>query len=217
MFLKKNPIINRGLSLFFCFCFLAFLTSTTNAQSGRRLPKLPPKSTETTPPKETPAEESKPAKPRDKAPLAQVVVVYQLYSVMSAQYLTDAVLDGCLGRLQKALDLSARFGKEMNRKEASDIAKKSTDTYVLWLQLESESFGQDTGRNSIQSYYVNYTLYEPGTGKNKISGHVYQRQTGIGQLPQGGYGGEYRLRRAGVELADRVIAALNLPTPPDRY
>jgi hypothetical protein len=217
MLLKKKPFIHAGLSLFFCFSILIFFASQANAQSGRRLPKLSPKPTETTTPKEPPVEESKPAKPQEKAPLVSVMVVYQLYNVMSSQYLTNAVLDGCLERLQKAIGLTARFGKEMNRKEASDIAQKSSDTYVLWLQLESESFGQDTGRNSAQSYYVNYVLYTPGTAKSKSSGHVYQRQRGVNPLPQGDISAEYALKRAGRELADRVLGALNLPLPPDRY
>jgi hypothetical protein len=217
MLLKKKAYIITGLSILFCFSLLIFLPSTANAQSGRRLPKLPPKPTETTPPKEIPAEESKLAKPQENKPLVSVLVVYQLYNVMSSQYLTNAVLDGCLERLQKAMGLTARFGKEMNRKEASEAAKKSSDTYVLWLQLESESFGQDTGRNSAQSYYVNYVLYSPGTDKSKSSGHVYQRQRGVGQIPQGDITAEYALKRAGRELADRVLGALNLPLPPERY
>lgn len=217
MRLKKYSFSNTGLSIFLCLSLLAFLASAATAQSGRRLPKLPPKPQETTPPKETTPEEEKPAKPQDKEPLLQITVVYQQDSVMSPHFLTQAVIQGCLDRLQKSADLKAQYGNERNRKEASDLAKSSQNTYVLWLQLETDSFGPDTGRNSTQSYHVNYTLFMPVTGKSKSSGNVYQRQGGLGSIPRGGMSGEYTLRRAGRELADRVLGALNLPLPPDRY
>jgi hypothetical protein len=60
-------------------------------------------------------------------------------------------------------------------------------------------------------------LYTPVTGKTKTSGHVYQRQSAIGSIPQGNMTAEYALRRAGRELADRILGTLNLPLPPDRY
>jgi hypothetical protein len=217
MLLKKYSFSNPGLSAFLCLSLLVFCASVATAQSGRRLPKLSPKPQEKTPPKEATPEEDKPARPQNKEPLLQLTVVYQQASVMSPHFLTQAVMQGCLDRLQKSTDLKPQYGSEMNRKEASDIAKNSQNTYVLWLQLETDSFGPDTGRNSPQSYYVNYVLFTPGTGKGKTSGNVYQRQSGLGSIPRGDITGEYTLRRAGRDLADRVLGALNLPIPPDRF
>jgi hypothetical protein len=219
--LKKNlSSSNTGLPIVLCLSLLLLIGSIATGQSGRRLPKLPPKPVETTPPKEPTPEENQPAKPQNKEPLIPVIVAHQLPNIMSSHMLTNAVIEGCLERLQKSTGLRAQFGREMNRKEASDLAKASADTYVLWLQLESDSFYSDrsnTGRNDVQSYYVNYVLYTPGTGKNRTQGHVYQRQRGVLPIPRGGLAGEYTLKLAGRDLADKVLNALNLPLPPDRY
>lgn len=217
MLLKKFSLPDASLSVFLCLSLLLLMASLTTAQSGRRLPKLPPKPQESTTPKETTSEEDKPTKPENKEPLFHITVVYQLATVMSSHILTQAVIQGCLDRLQKSPVLKSQYGNEMNRKEASDAAKNSANTYVLWVQLETDSFGPDTGRNSAQAYYVNYVLFTPVTGKGKSSGHVYQRQSGLGSIPRGDITGEYALRRAGHDLADRVLGSLNLPLPPDRY
>jgi hypothetical protein len=217
MHLTRKPLISPGLVIIFCLCLTFLLASKANAQSGRRLPKLPPKPVETKPPKEPPVEETTASSAKEKLPLVSVLVTYQYDTFMGSQYLINAVLDGCLGRLQKAMGVSARFGKEMNRKEASDIAKASADTYVVWFELKSENFGPDDGRNSARSYYVSYIVYAHTTGKSKTAGHVYQRQRGALPLPSTNAGADYNLRRAGQELADRVLGALNLPLPPDRY
>jgi hypothetical protein len=217
MHLNRKPFINPGLVIVFCLSITFLLASAANAQSGRRLPKLPPKPVETKPPKEPPAEETTAASAKEKLPPVSVIVTYQYDSFMGSHYLVNSVLDGCLGRLQKAMGVSARFGNEMNRKEASDIAKASADTYVVWFELKSENFGPDDGRNSARSYYVSYIVYAHTTGKSKTAGHVYQRQRGSLPLPSTNAGADYNLRRAGQELADRVLGALNLPLPPDRY
>jgi hypothetical protein len=218
MHLKKKPFISPRLVFIFCLSLTILLASQANAQSGRRLPKLPPKPTETTPPKEQPpAEETTAAKTREKLPLVSVLVTYQYDNFMGSHMLTNAVLDGCLGRLQKAMGVSAKFGRDMNRKEASDAAKASADTFVVWFELKSENFGPDDGRNSARSYYVSYIVFAHSTGKSKTSGHVYQRQRGTMPLPRTDIGADYNLRRAGQEMADRVLGALNLPLPPDRY
>jgi hypothetical protein len=217
MHLKKKPFINTGLAIIFCLSLTALLASQANAQSGRRLPKLPPKPAETKPPKEPPTEETDAAKTQEKLPTVSVLVTYQYDTFMGSHRLTNAVLDGCLGRLQKALGVSARFGKETNRKEASDIAKASADTFVVWFELKSENFGSDGSRNNPQSYYVSYMVFAHTTGKNKTAGNVYQRQRGALPVPRTDIGAEYNLKRAGQEMADRVLGALNLPLPPDRY
>ncbi len=217
MLIKKFSLLNTSLPTFLFLSLLLLITSIATAQSGRRLPKLSPKPEATTPAKETSKEEDKPAKPQDKEPQIRVMVAYQLSAIFGSHILTNAVMEGCVTRLQKSMGLTAQFGKEMNRKEAIDIAKTSPDIYVLWLQLESESFGPDVGKSNVQSYYVNFVLFSPITGKSKSSGHVYQRQSVMGSIPQGNSSAEYTLRRAGRDVADKILSALNLPLPPDRY
>jgi hypothetical protein len=211
--LQARSFILINLSLLFMF------TAIANAQSGRKIPKTPPKPPETSQPKETPPEENKPAKEQTKEPQTKIVVVYQLQSIYNSHYYSDFVAHGCLDRLQKSLSASVSFGREMNRKEATDLAKASSDVYVVWFQLESDSFGPDTntGRENIQSMYVNYSLFAPTTGKSQTSGHVYQNQRGVlsRPLPQNSISAEYLLRKAGNELADRILKSMNLPVPPN--
>jgi hypothetical protein len=116
------------------------------------------------------------------------------------------------------------MGDRVNRKEASDAAKKSSDTYVLWFQLRSDAgFNSEPGMTSseyLRDLYVDYTIFAPATGKQKTMGHVYPRQRlpgGVG-LPAPTatpWGAEYMLRRAGRETADRLLDILGLSRPPD--
>jgi hypothetical protein len=132
-------------------------------------------------------------------------------------------------RTQKAAAVKVRTGKEMNRKEAIDAAKASKDTYVVWFQLQQDRADTEHANTSVlggnpYGLYVDYFIYEPGTGKTKAAGHVYQRTNrGVGgapwpaPTPRTTGAAEYSLRYAGVEFAERVLDTLNvLTTPPIR-
>jgi hypothetical protein len=116
-------------------------------------------------------------------------------------------------------------GAEMNRKEAIDIAKASTDTYVLWFELDVDAIdaGRTMGSVPPQYLYVNYAVFTPGTGKTRTSGHVYQRQRGPAGMPlpvpgpQTGSSADYSLQYAGREMADRLLDALSVSHPTDRF
>jgi hypothetical protein len=135
------------------------------------------------------------------------------------------VSDALIDRLNEANLFSVTRESEMNRKEASDRAKSMSDGYVVWFQLESESTQSvGMGPQYDSQLYVNFAIYKSGTGKVLTQGHVYQRpvgMTGGGPLPAptggqttGGTQIEYRLRRAGRETAERVLAALGKPPIP---
>jgi hypothetical protein len=218
MMQSKNFLsVSTRSILILSFGLLLLFHSSANAQSGRKIPKTPPKPPETSQPKEPPSEESKPAKPQSNEPQTKLMVVYQLQTIYNSTYYSDIVAKGCLDRLQKSLSAGVQFGKEMNRKEASDFAKASSEVYVVWFELESDSFGATSNRDSLQSLYVNFILYAPQTGKTQTSGHIYQNQRGVltGRLPQNSVTAEYTLRRAGSDLADRILKSLNLPVPPN--
>jgi hypothetical protein len=146
-----------------------------------------------------------------------MVVKYQSLIGSSNIYSDDAV-GGCLKKLQESSMLKVRTGKDMNRKEASDYAKASEETYVVWIQLEVDAaYSRNTdgiGYVNPNTLYVDYVLFAPGTGKSKASGHVYQRRATTGGLPLPGPrtagGAEYSLRYAGEETGNRVLDALGL-------
>jgi hypothetical protein len=187
-------------------------------QSGRKPPAPKPP-----PPSAPPADSDQSSQSSDSKPDKQrtpLVVTTYLPNVSSSSVYTNIVADGCLARLKQSVAFAVSRQREMNRKEASDLAKGSTDSYVLWFELRSDR-GDPTMEDPRYAYdlYVNYAVFIPGTGKIKTAGHVYQRQVGaVGSpvpLPPTVGGGpiESQLEHAGRETADRVISALNIVAP----
>jgi hypothetical protein len=100
----------------------------------------------------------------------------------------------------------------MSRKEASDRAKKSTETPVVLLQLGTQPGSGNMGQVSFEDLVINYTIFSPGTGKVGEQGRVYVRpnRSVLGQrLPSGRYG-ESQMKEAGRETADRVLSLLHV-------
>jgi hypothetical protein len=222
---------NRRIVL--CWTIAALLVSCVTfsgngspyeSQSGRRPPKkiespdpLPPKPEE--PPIKPPEDKSKSRIP--------IKVAWYLRDVMDSSMLAHVVQSGCLDRLAQSNSVSATPTDDVNRKQASDMAKASTDTYVLWFEFEYDtgSLRQPPGGldpSRAQQMSVRYEVFAPGTGKSKTSGHLFQRVRTPGGVPlpipsPGSTAAvEYSFRYMGREMADRLLDALNLPHPADR-
>ncbi|MEK6300373.1 MAG: hypothetical protein AABO41_06595 [Acidobacteriota bacterium] len=137
---------------------------------------------------------------------------------------SNIALDGCLEELKQSPSVEVSSGKDKTRKEASDYAKASKDTYVLLIQLEQEMNPRgDAGvlatGGDPRTLVVSYLLFTPGTGKIKTSGRIYQGTTrgGVGQpVPNTRGIVDYELRRCGRDAADRVLDVLNLARPQRR-
>jgi hypothetical protein len=220
---RRSGVLASAFSLLICALILMAAAGMADAQSGRKIPKrpsspdpLPPKSTE-------PAiEESKPKDDKSQIP---VMVVSDRSDINSSPYWTSAVLQGCLGRLSDSKSVRPTSGREMNRKQASDAAKASADTYVVIVQVEVDPTYRnrtDIGNIDMRHVYVNYTLFSPGTGKVKTSGNVYPYNRAVGGVPLPGRipnspaSAEYSLRYAGRDVADRVLASIGMARPPDK-
>lgn len=200
---------------------LAISGGAAQAQSGRRLPNRsdPPPSQPSTAPT-PPVDQPSPGKP-DK-PKQQLVVTRSMIDSFS-NYYSDVVVRACLDRLKEGAYASISLGREMNRKQASDLAKSTTDTHVLWLEWDSDRMGSSQSDQTQTNSYINYTLYAPGTGKTKTSGRVhpgdYRSRTGVGgvgiplPIPNSAAGLEFMLKESGREIAQRVIDSLNLGRP----
>jgi hypothetical protein len=189
----------------------------SEAQSGRRPPKQP-----TSPDPLPPKNEEPPIKPpseQNSAPKIPVKVVWQLSHIGSSSIYSRTVQEACLERLSKSGSVTPGAARdEMNRKQAIDLAKGSSDTYVVWFELELDPQYQDRGGiGNVPPQYltVRFELYTPGTGKTKTGGNVYQRPQGPGGLPVPGTAGTagYSLAYAGREMADRVLDALGVGRP----
>ena len=204
----------------FVLLSLAFvmLIGVAQAQSGRRLPNKSQPPAETVSAPTTPAEEPPPAKP-DK-PKQQLLVTKYLNDSFSSYY-SDLVTRACLDRLKEAAFTSVSLGREMNRKQASDFAKGTTDTHVLLIEWTYD--GMPNPQTEQSNLDINFAVFTPGTGKIKTSGRVhpsdYRNRTGVGgvgiplPIPNGTAALEYMLKESGREIADRVIASLNIGRP----
>ena len=214
----------RVTGVLLCILVIVSLAPVTQAQSGRR-PPTQPKSPDPLPPKQ---DEPPIKQPSDKPskPQIPVRVIWHLSNIASPTFYSQIVQDGCLERLSQSDLVKATPGAELNRKQASDIAKASADTYVLWFELDVDAI--DAGRAPLgsvpaQYLYVNYVVFTPVTGKTRTSGHVYQRPRGPAGMPlpvpgpQTGSSAEYSLKYAGSEMADRLLDALSLSHSPDRH
>ncbi|HEX8183437.1 MAG TPA: hypothetical protein VF747_01760 [Blastocatellia bacterium] len=216
---KSFLSIQRFFVIAFCALLVLTAASFVEAQSGRRIPKKPSSPDPLPPAQSEPPVQS--PEPKDTKPQTSILVVKYLPHINTSNIYSDAVMSGCLKRLQESPMVKVRPGKDMNRKEASDYAKASEDTYVVWIQLEVDI--ADTDRASIGgvnpfSLYVDYVVFTPGTGKSKASGHVYQRNRRVGSpLPRTTGVAEYSLRYAGEETADRVLDALGFSLPSRRF
>jgi hypothetical protein len=222
---KRFSSPRRIASLFLCALFLLGVVAIAEGQSGRRVPKR-----STAPDPLPPAQSEPPINPpspqNEKVAIPILLAMYRP-DIGSSGIYARVVIDGFMERTQKAAAVKVRTGKEMNRKEAIDAAKTSKDTYLVWFQLQADVADAQHPRVTTMggdpfSLYIDYFIYEPGTGKTKAAGHVYQRSNrGVGGAPwpapspRSTGAAEYTLRYAGVELAERVLDTLNvLTTPP---
>jgi len=213
----SNPFITAATII--TLVLLVGSTPISLAQSGRRPPKRP-----TSPDPLPPKQEEPPIQPsteQNSSPKIPVKVVWHMSYVGSSTTYSRTVLEGCLERLSQSGSVKATTAPdEMNRKQAIDIAKASSDTYVVWFELEVDMAYRDrSGMGSVPPQYltVRFELYTPTTGKTKTSGQIYQRPQGPGGLPIPGPGtggsAVYSLGYAGREMADRVLATLGVARP----
>ena len=205
--------LRRSVSLLLFALLFVTAASFAQAQSGRRIPKQPGSTERNSPSEPEPPPAQQPT-PKETAPLLPILAVKNLQTVGSSSIFTDIALGGCLEELKQSTAVEVSSGKDKNRKEASDYAKASKDTYVVLIQLESDTF--DTMGGNPRSFYVSYVAFAPGTGKVKTQGHIYQGQSrgpvGL-PIPRSTASIEYELRRCGREAADRVLDALNIAPP----
>lgn len=218
--LRARPRILVSLIL----CALLISPLVVQAQSGRRAPKQP-NSPDPLPPKpvEPPIHPSTSQNAIHKIP---VTLAYYLADVASSAILARVVQKGCLERLSESAQVEASVAaRDINRKQAIDAAKSSTSAYVIWFELELDIAGKQRsspgGPQTAQYLYVKYEVFAPGTGKTKTAGHVYQPTAGTvgAPLPSPSgttYAGDYLLKYAGRELADRVFDTLGVERPPKR-
>lgn len=126
-------------------------------------------------------------------------------------YLSDAVWNGFIERFGKVSSIVISGDKNMNRKEASDRAKKATESPVVLLNLSTQTIGGNIGQANFEDLVINFAIFSPGTGKVSEQGRVYVRpnRSILGQRLPSSRNGESQMREAGRETADRVLSLLH--------
>lgn len=190
------------------------------AQSGRRAPKR----TTTVPTVSGPKTvEKKPAPPKDeRIPLLIAIDDHNPFSGLPF-FLGDAIKDTCADRLRKASTLKVDIAtRGMSRADAIKLAKVEKETYVVWLQIDTDS---DANRTSSagwapETLFLRYTVFTPVTAKIKASGRtrtVYRTGRGgvIERIPSRGgpMYSDWALKQAADEAAERILDAFKVHIP----
>lgn len=212
------------------FLLLLLCVVAAHAQSGRsgvRKPAPSPRTVETapTPPPPQPNPSTPPVRP------AFTLIVGRYVQSPTVTVETSIAFNSFIERLKRSASIEVvPIGKEMTRKEAIERSKseESENTYVVWLRMEVDTSDTELTTAGIPlnpgCLLVSYTVYSPQTAKVKAQGRVYQRGYASNtcmakrgspippneppHLPN-----EYRIKITGSEAADRVLQALDLPSP----
>ena len=206
----------RAKFSFLAVCLaLALCAIAAPAQSGRKQPKAPPAAPVPTP---TPEPTPEPKTQKKKSELGFILGADNftgLDSYSSSYY--DAVMAGCAARLRSGSSASVDVAQaNLSRGEAIKKAKAETTTYVVLFKLKL-----DEPARSYDDLAVDFTLFAPQTGKVVTFGTAYQNVNQRGPIitaprSRGSSGPMYReqfLKRAGEDVAERILKALNLNVP----
>ncbi|MGB9178727.1 MAG: hypothetical protein WCB68_05710 [Pyrinomonadaceae bacterium] len=204
------------LRIFLCLLLTLTTITVVQAQSGRRSPKplSPPTPAPTPKESETPAPANKPAEPQQKL----IVGMSDMGSTLNIpRYMSEAVWSGFVERFKGISNITISTDRNMSRKDASERAKKETENFVVFLQLETDTVNSDTmlGQAYAEDIVVDYYVYASGTGKVKDHGRVYVRPSRgaiSARLPTTRTG-EAQLFDAGRETASRVLSAMHKESP----
>jgi hypothetical protein len=208
---------------------LATLAVSGAAQSGRRIPRRttpaePPATSEPATPEPAP----QPAEPEPKDKL-EISVTKYVTGINIPNNVAQIPVGEAARRLRSAPALAVLSARDMNRKEASDLAKEGERSYILWCQVSMDAFDEDRagyGRANLSNLVLTYVLFAPTTGKVHTQGRLYfnayRTTAGVGGInvpvvPGGRVGGGgYSPEEAGQRVAEYVMESLRVVPGPDR-
>jgi hypothetical protein len=196
----------------------AFNVTSIEAQSGRRPNPLPPAPIATPTPEPTPQEKPKP----EIKPDYTIKVVSFLQSGLY-QYFAypENMPRWVVERLRSSKSLEVEYQSSANRKEAVEMAKNSTEAFVLLVELESDPFASASSASG--SVWINFYVYTPGTGKTKQWGRSElkpellnnnRRILSTNRNCSPTNNADYLLWQASFEVAERVMSGFNVPATP---
>lgn len=211
----------RALQICFVICLFAVFS---NAQSGRR---------GTTPtPQPTPEVSEPEPEPQKKlaektAPLFKLKIFNNSKLTGFSQFFfPDKMPAYVTERLRSSTLLEVSSGSSITLKEAKNIAKETTDTYIVLVELDEDQFATpipSTSNTIVGDVYIRYFVLEPETGKRKYTGQtIINSQTYIGNgrvrdarmlcYPQVS-GKDLILLYSSIETAERIMNDFKVPIP----
>ncbi len=158
-------------------CFLLLLTGHAVAQSGRRAP--PPQQSST--PAQTKNDNSDVASPKTGArDLTQKVTLTVAKQPTSKHLASEsAIVASFLKRLSEFANLSTEtIGDLKKRSDAILRAKTETESLVILVQFDIDSFQNGTIILNSPDLDVRVLVFEPKTGREKFKGKVYYKAVG---------------------------------------
>jgi hypothetical protein len=126
----------------------------------------------------------------------------------------DQILASLLKQLNRYENVEAAYLGDTKESAAVERAKKETETYVIFLNLEVDNFQSGTIIVNSQDLEVQYSLLTPTTGKKQAKGKVYYQSIGGGRVRKSEWpnGAPIKLtpEAAGIEVADALHFWLKL-------
>jgi len=203
----------RKSALFIVAALLSLCLISAIGQSGRRGAKStsPPPPTPEPSPSPTPKNTDK-----DEPRLALIVGIDGRDSFSRVPlYAYDVVVEACVERLGESPSVTViPAGRDMTRGDAVTRAKEEKDGYIVWLQLRSDSMSNSSGTD-LSNAYIEYSVFAPQTAKLAAGGSTYPqayRNKNVILKPRSGVYGEYELKQASRDAAERILKALHIST-----
>jgi len=156
--------------------FKLLLTSQVLAQSGRRAP--PPQQTST--PAQTRNDNSEVASPKTGARELKQKVTLTVAKQPTSKHLASesAIVASFLKRLSEFANLSTETIGDLKRSDAILRAKTVTESLVILVQFDIDSFQNGTIILNSPDLDVRVLVFEPKTGREKFKGKVYYKAVG---------------------------------------
>ncbi len=191
------------------------LIDRVDAQSGRRGPK--PSPSRSPPPALPPSEDLK-VKP---APVLPLGGLNQKVHLLIGRKITsrhlqseDAIFASFVNRLNAYANVTGASIGDLKRQDAVIQARRETESFVVLLSFDIDSFQNGTIILNSPDLQVEYQILEPRTGKKLTHGKVYFQSIGGGRMRKSEWPGGTPIRitaeAAGIEAADHVHDWLRL-------
>lgn len=185
------------------------MVGRVHAQSGRRGPKPPPSRTPLPMPSPSEDLETKPTTLLPFGGLNQKVHLLIGRKITKRHLQSeDAIFASFVNRLNAYPNVTGASLGDIKRQDAVIQARRETESFVVLLSFEIDSFQNGTIILNSPDLQIEYQILAPRTGKKLTHGKVYFQSIGGGRMRKSEWPGGTPIRitaeAAGIEAADHV-------------